>query len=93
MAGFISRLWKRTPKVVEVPTDDRQQLEGLETWCVQWMARSGAFSQRPDLTTCTSVAQAFTNEADARSFEKALRDAYALARDTISPVAIKCFKM
>lgn len=93
MTGIISRLWNRTPKVVEVPTDDRQQLEGLETWCVVWMARSGIWPDRPDLCTCTSVAQAFTNEVDAKEFEKALRDAYALVRDTLTPRSIKCFKM
>lgn len=93
MNSFIGRLWNRKTKVVEVPTGDTQQLEGLETWCVVWMARSGTWSDRPHLTNCTSIAQAFTNEDDAKEFEKALRDAYALVRDTITPRSIKCFKM
>lgn len=93
MINAITRWWVRTPKVVEVPTDDREQLEGLETWCVQWMSRSGTFADSPHLTNCTSVVQAFTNEKDARMFEEALRDAFTLVRDSITPCTIRVFKM
>lgn len=93
MANFITRWWNRTPKVVEVPTDERVELEGLETWCVQWASRRGSFEHAWHLTDCPMVVQAFTNEEDAKLFEKALRDAFAMVRDTITPHSIRRFKM
>lgn len=91
--SFISRMFgggKTVP--VEVPTDDRQVLEGIETWQVSWMGRSGSWSNRVDLTQTHPIGKLFTNEADAREFEKALRDAYKLVNDTITPNSIKVGK-
>jgi len=86
---FLSRIFNGGKTVpIEVPTDDRQVLEGVETWQVTWMARSGQFAGRADLTNCTSVGQLFTNEPAAREFEKALRDAFNLVKDTITPSTI-----
>ncbi len=93
MSNIINRLWNRTPKVIEIPTDVTVKLAAIETWCVEWAARSGQHRCSPHLSSCRSVVQAFTNEADARAFEKALRDSFALVRDTITPYSIRVHMM
>lgn len=90
---FLSRIFNGGQTVpIEVPTDERHVLEGVETWQVTWMARSGQFEGAPHLTNCTSVGQLFTNEPAAREFEKALYDAFALVKDTVTPSTIKVGK-
>lgn len=91
---FLSRIFNGGKTVpIEVPTDDRQVLEGVETWQVQWMSRSGQYECSQHLTSVTSVGKLFTNEADAREFEKALYNAFDLVKDTITPRSIKVGKV
>ena len=63
--------FKKTP--VMIKSKQQVELEGLETWIVRWMCR--------DYSSCVyprPMAQAFTNEVDARSFGHALQDALRL---------------
>lgn len=88
MKGFISRMWNGGKTVpVEVPTDDRQVLEGVETWGVNWMGRNS-----PLASGQFSTGQLFTNEPAAREFEKALRNAFELVKDSDTPKTIRVGK-
>lgn len=73
---------------VTIPSGETVDLQGLETWQVTWQRRySAGMGFRH--TSHEPVGQLFTNEQAARDFAKALRDAYALVRNTIDPEGIK----
>jgi hypothetical protein len=81
---------KPTAKTVDVtiPSGQTVDLQGLETWQVTWQRRySMGMGFRH--TGNEPVGQLFTNEQDAQDFAKALRNAYALVRNTIDPEGIK----
>lgn len=69
----------KTIKKIFIRDEQKQELEGLETWIVSWTARYGTFSSdtRP-------VAQFFTNKSDATDFAKALEDAFTLVQNSSS---------
>lgn len=84
--------FKRKVVPVDIPSGETVELEGLETWQVTWvLRRSSGLGLRH--TEHEPVGQLFTNEVDAEAFADALRDAYALVRNTIDSTAIKVTKI
>lgn len=67
--------WKK--KVIQVPSDGKIDLDGIETWIVYWTSRHGSFN-----SDTTQKAQAFTNCGDAELFAESLRNAFSLLRHT-----------
>lgn len=57
--------------------EEQQEVDAVETWEVRWESRFGEWSgnTQPEI-------RVFTNESDANSFAKALRDAFKLIRHT-----------
>lgn len=81
---------KGVGKAVSIPSGETTELEGLETWQVTWYCRNSGSVEFPD--HCPT-GQLFTNENDALAFQKALREAYALVRNTVDSRFIKVKKM
>lgn len=68
-------------KLIDAPSGDKVQLEGIRTYTVRWTSRHGTFScdVRPEV-------QMFTNIEDAEHFAQVLRDAFNLIRHTAGNV-------
>lgn len=67
-------------KLIDIFVPDRKnpvKLEGVETWMVEWTARTGSYS-----TDTRSVCQAFTNKDDAKEFAASLRAAFLLVKNS-----------
>ena len=70
----MKKLFKRKK---EIPTGQTIKVDVYEIWMVRWRSRSGLYH-----SDTKDTAEAFTNEQDARKFEKALKDAFKLIRHT-----------
>ena len=73
-------------KLVDIFVADRHnpvKLEGVETWMVEWKARTGSYS-----SDTRSVCQAFTNKPDAQEFAASLRQAFDLVRNSCERYSI-----
>ena len=59
-------------------------VEGVELWSVRWTAVKGAFSSDKE-----QVAEFFTSKEAANEFEKALRDAFKITRNTLNSITVQ----
>ena len=62
-------------KIIKAPSGETVDLQGIQTWIVEWFGRHGEFSM--DTSKC---AQAFTSKEDAEHFASELRKAFSLIR-------------
>ena len=65
-------------KLIDAPSGETVQLEGIRTWTVRWTSKIGDYPY----TTKRPEVQMFTNSEDANHFAQALRDAFKLIRHT-----------
>lgn len=66
-------------KTVLVPSEEEQELEGVETWIVRWNSWNCKWKDY-HLAEKKQECQAFTNHDDALKFKEALENAYKLTK-------------
>lgn len=66
-----------------IPSGEKKELKGLETWQVQWMERLPYHGF--DYTRGRLKGQLFMDKPSAQAFRDALFDAYKLVGDKVGP--------
>lgn len=64
--------------------EEEAKVEGVEVWSVRWTAVTGEYSGDKE-----PVAEFFSSETAAKEFEKALKDAFKLTRNSLNDVRTK----
>lgn len=74
-------------KSLFIPSGEQKELIAYNTYEVRWMARNGNYS-----FDVFPMVEVFTNEEDAKTFARSLRDAFKLVRNTSEIDSIKIKK-
>jgi hypothetical protein len=64
--------------------EEEATVEGVEVWSVRWTAVTGEYS-----SSKIPVAEFFSSQEAAKEFEKALKDAFKLTRNSLNYITVK----